>query len=192
MLLGIASLSLLLASPSHAVATPDVAAAPLPFPADDGAALDPQAVRREIDSFRSAQVTLSQAMAIAEGLHAGSTTADISFDGAAFPPVYRVKTVEHDRVWRNAIDATTGAVMGIQAASPLAELDAEDRGNLVVLRGLRHRLSDAVRVAEHTTSGKAISGGLMRERGRLNFVIVVLRGSDLKQVILEPPGARIR
>jgi hypothetical protein len=50
-------------------------------------------------------------------------------------------------------------------------------------------LADAVRVAEQAASGKAISGGLIRERGRLNFAIVVMSGSDLKEVILEPPGA---
>ncbi|MFB9264541.1 PepSY domain-containing protein [Bradyrhizobium erythrophlei] len=149
-------------------------------------------MRRELDSFRAAQVTLSRAMAIAESLHAGSTTADVSFDGAAATPVYRVKTVQEDRVWRHTIDAATGAVMESEAASPLMTLDAEDRSNLIVLKTLRHRLSDAVRVAERTTSGKAISGGLTRERGRLNFVIVVLSGADLKQVILEPPGARRR
>ncbi|WGS02520.1 PepSY domain-containing protein [Bradyrhizobium sp. ISRA443] len=190
-LLAIALLSLPFASPAHAIATMDAAAA-APFQSDDSAQLDAQAVRREIDSFRAAQVSLRQAMAIAEAQHAGSTTADVSFDGGAEPAVYRVKTLQRDRVWQHAINAATGEVMGGEAASPLAMLDDEDRSNLVVLRGLRHRLSDAVRVAEHATSGKAISGGMTRERGRLNFVIVVVSGADLKEVILEPPGARRR
>ena len=68
-------------------------------------------------------------------------------------------------------------------------LDADDRSNLAALRTIRHRLADAIRVAEQAASGKAISGGLIRERGRLNFAIVVMSGSDLKEVILEPPGA---
>ncbi|MBR0757929.1 PepSY domain-containing protein [Bradyrhizobium jicamae] len=187
-----ALLSLPFTAPSGANAISGTVAATLHSPTDEDAGLDAQAVRRELDNFRAAQISLARAMAIAEGLHTGSTTADVSFDGAAAPPVYRIKTVQHDRIWRNAIDAATGAVLDSEAASPLATLDAEDRSNLVVLKALRHRLSDAVRVAEHTTSGKAISGGLTRERGKLSFVIVVLSGADLKQVVLEPPGARGR
>ncbi|XSC46708.1 PepSY domain-containing protein [Bradyrhizobium sp. RDT10] len=128
-------------------------------------------------------------MAIAEALHAGATTADVSFDGAPDSPVYRVKTLHNDRIWQHAIDATTGKIVGGEAALPLKELDAEDRSNLVALKTIRHRLADAVRVAEHAASGKAVSGGLIRERGRLNFAIVVMSGSDLKEVILKPPGA---
>ena len=187
-----ALVSLPFAVPSDANAISGTMAATLHSPSDEDAGLDAQAVRRELDNFRAAQISLARAMAIAEGLHSGSTTADVSFDGTAAPPVYRIKTVQHDRVWHNAIDAATGRVTESEAASPLATLDAEDRSNLVVLKALRHRLSDAVRVAEHSTSGKAISGGLTRERGKLSFVIVVLSGADLKQVILEPPGARGR
>ena len=44
-------------------------------------------------------------------------------------------------------------------------------------------------VAEDNTSGKALSGGLMNEAGKLIFVIVVLSGTNLKQVMLEPPSA---
>jgi hypothetical protein len=69
-------------------------------------------------------------------------------------------------------------------------LDHEDRSNLAALGIIKHRLADAVRVAEKAASGKAISGGLVREGGRLNFAIVVISGDDLKEVLLEPPGAR--
>lgn len=189
-LLAIALAALPFTSPAHALATTDAAAtAPQN---DDSGQLDARAVRRELDNFQAAQISLRKAMAIAERLHAGSTTADVSFDGGSDPAVFRVKTVQRDRVWRHTINAATGQVIDAEAALPLSELDTEDRGNLVVLRALRHRLADAVSVAERATSGKAISGGLTRERGRLNFVIVVVAGSDLKQVILEPPGARLR
>ncbi|WP_245452727.1 PepSY domain-containing protein [Bradyrhizobium sp. C9] len=188
-LLATALLAFPFASPAHAITSSAAAAL---TPQDSDSALDVHAVRRELDSFQSAQISLRKAMAIAEALHSGSITADISFDGASDPAVYRVKTMQQNRIWQHAIDASTGQVVGGEPPSPLASLGAEDRDNLVVLRALRHRLADAVRVAEHTTSGKAISGGLMRERGKLNFVIVVLTGSDLKEVILEPPGARRR
>lgn len=182
-------LSLPLAQPAHAITSSAAAAF---SPQDNDSALDVHAVRRELDSFQAAQISLRKAMAIAEALHSGAITADISFDGATEPAVYRVKTMQQDRIWQHAIDASTGQVVGGEPPSTLASLGAEDRDNLAVLRALRHRLADAVRVAEHTTSGKAISGGLMRERGKLNFVIVVLAGSDLKEVILEPPGVRRR
>ena len=62
--------------------------------------------------FRGSVVSLSQAMAIAEALHAEATTADVSFDGASASPVYRVKTLHNDRIWHHAIDATTGKIVG--------------------------------------------------------------------------------
>lgn len=151
---------------------------------------DRQAVSREIERFRSSPISIRQAMAIAEARHAGATTADVSFDGAASSPVFRVKTLHKDRIWHLAIDAATGAIVGGEAALPVTELGIEDRDNLVALGAIRQRLSDAVRVAEQAASGKAISGGLIREDGRLNFAIVVISGDDLKEVILEPPGAR--
>lgn len=188
-LLATALLALPFATPAYAITSSAAAAL---TPRDSDSALDIHTVRRELDSFQAAQISLRKAMAIAEALHSGAITADISFDGATEPAVYRVKTMQQDRIWQHAIDASTGQVVGGEPPSSLASLGAEDRDNLAVLRALRHRLADAVRVAEHTTSGKAISGGLMRERGKLNFVIVVLTGSDLKEVILEPPGARRR
>jgi hypothetical protein len=181
-----------LPAPVFAIASPTGEPATLRNEAEDNAASDQQAVDRELELFRGSAISLSQAMAIAEGLHAGATTADVSFDGASGSPVYRVKTLHHDRIRQYAINATTGEVVGGEAALPLKELDAEDRSNLAALKTIRHGLADAVRVAEVATSGKAISGGLIRQRSRLNFAIVVVSGSDLKEVILKPPGAARR
>lgn len=187
--LAIVLLAIILPAPIYANASSTGEPASLRDETGDAAASDQQAVNRELALFRGSAVSLSQAMAIAEALHAGATTADVSFDGASDAPVYRVKTLHNDRIWHHAIDATTGKIVGGEAALPLKEVAAEDRSNLVALKTIRHRLADAVRVAEQAASGKAISGGLIRERGRLNFAIVVMSGSDLKEVILEPPGA---
>jgi hypothetical protein len=186
-LLAMVLVAITLPAPVCANAASTDGAASMHREADDGAASDQQSVSRELALFRGSAISMSQAMA--EALHAGATTADVSFDGASGSPVYRVKTLHSDRIRHHAIDATTGEIVGGGAALPLKQLDAEDRNNLVVLRTIRHRLADAVRVAEYAASGKAISGGLIRERGRLNFAIVVMSGSDLKEVILEPPGA---
>jgi peptidase YpeB-like protein len=187
-LLAAALVAVILPAPVYAVASSTGEPASLRNEAEESAASDQQAVNRELVLFRGAAVSMSQAMAIAEALHAGATTADVSFDGASASPVYRVKTLHNDRVWHHAIDAATGKIVGGEAALPLKELDAEDRSNLAALRTIRHRLADAVRVAEQAAAGKAISGGLIRERSRLNFAIVVISGGDLKEVILEPPG----
>jgi uncharacterized membrane protein YkoI len=189
--LALALLSTLVGAPAHAIARSDGAAPAARNEASEGAR-DQEAIDREIERFRGATISLCDAMAIAEARHAGSTTADISFDGTQGTPVYRVKTLHNDRIWRHEVDAATGNIVGGEAAIPLTELDANDRNNLATLKTIRQRLPDAVRVAEHTTAGRAISGGLIRERGRLSFSIVVVSGTDLKEVVLEPPGARGR
>lgn len=190
-LIAIALSALILAAPARAIVTTGTPTA-LHGDTDGDAGADRQAVNREIERFRSSSISINQAMAIAEARHAGATTADVSFDGGSGVPVYRVKTLHNDRIWRHTINAATGELVGGEAALPLTELDLEDRDNLAALGAIRHRLADAVRVAEHAASGKAISGGLVRERGRLNFAIVVISGDDLKEVILEPPGARAK
>ncbi|WP_164939020.1 PepSY domain-containing protein [Bradyrhizobium guangdongense] len=191
-LLAIALSGLLAAAPARAIVSASSTPATLHNETDGDITADRQAISREIERFRSSSISISQAMAIAEARHAGATTADVSFDGGSGVPVYRVKTLHNDRIWRNTINAATGEVMSGEAALPLAELDLEDRSNLAALGTIKHRLADAVRVAEKAASGKAISGGLVRDRGRLNFAIVVISGDDLKEVILEPPGARSR
>ena len=191
-LLAVALSALLVAAPAQAIVSAGGTPTALHGETDGNAEADRQAVSREIERFRSSSISISQAMAIAEARHAGATTADVSFDGASGVPVYRVKTLHNDRIWRHTINATTGELVGGEAALPLAELDLDDRDNLAALGAIRHRLADAVHVAERAASGKAISGGLVRERGRLNFAIVVISGDDLKEVILEPPGARAK
>jgi len=190
-LFAIALPALLLAAPARAIVTTGTPTA-LHSDTDGDAEADRQAVSREIERFRGSPISISQAMAIAESRHVGATTADVSFDGASGVPVYRVKTLHNDRIWRHTINAATGELVGGEAALPLAELDHDDRSNLAALGAIRHRLADAVHVAERAASGKAISGGLVRERGRLNFAIVVISGDNLKEVILEPPGARAK
>jgi hypothetical protein len=191
-LLAIALVAVILPAPVHAIASPTDEPAALRNEAEDDAASGQKAISRELELFRDTAVSLSQAMTIAEALHAGATTADASFDGASESPVYRLKILHDDRIWHHAVDAATGKIVGGEAALPLKELGAEDRSNLAVLKTIRYHLADAVRVAEYAASGKAISGGLIRQRNRLNFAIVVMSGGDLKEVILEPPGVARR
>ena len=146
-LLAITLSAFLLAGPAQAIVTTGTPTA-LQSDSDGDAAADRQALSREIERFRGSSISISQAMAIAEARHAGATTADVSFDGASGVPVYRVKTLHNDRIWRHTINAATGELVGGEAALPLAELDLDDRSNLAALGAIRHRLADAVRVAE--------------------------------------------
>lgn len=73
--------------------------------------------------------------------------------------------------------------------SSMSKLNIEDRFNWIAMPSVRQELADAVFVSADNTSGKAISGGLMNEAGKLIFVIVVLSDTNLKQVMLEPPSS---
>jgi uncharacterized membrane protein YkoI len=185
----VALVSLLVCAPSYAGAAADHMATTAQQQNGNGNGLNEETISRELELFRASQISLRQAPKIADRLHIGSRIVDISFDGGSGSPVYRVKTFQKDQIWEDVIDAKTGQVAGNTTVSYMSELVLEDRLNLLALRSVRQELVDAVLVAEDNTSGKALSGGLMSEAGKLNFVIVVLSGSDLKQVILEPPSA---
>ena len=159
---------------------------------EQGTKSDDLEVAHQIELFRTAQVSLSRAIEIAEQAHAGARTSDVSFDGGSGAPVYKVRTFYDGQLWEHAINASTGEIATDRLISSLKELNAEDRTNIASLSVVDQQLADAVRVAERATSGKAISGGLTRERGKLSFVVIVVSGLDLKQVILEPPRRKGR
>ena len=165
-----------------------------PFePADRGVAAqrdaEDAAFRRLLEQFRTIKISLSQAVAIAEHLHDGSRTADVSFE-ISDPPVYRVRTVKNERIWENVIDANTGSVTEKEISSSLKELDREDLGNIIALKSVQQDLSEAVRIAEKAAAGSALAGGLIKQDGKVNFVIVIASGDSLKEVMLEPPKFR--
>jgi uncharacterized membrane protein YkoI len=143
-------------------------------------------IHRLLEQFRTIKIPLTEAVAIAEHLHGGSRTADVSFELSG-PSVYRVRTVKNERIWENVIDANTGRVTEKEVSSSLRELDREDLGNIVAMKSVNQELSDAVRIAEKAAEGSALAGGLMKQDGKLNFVVVIASGNHLKEVTLEPP-----
>jgi uncharacterized membrane protein YkoI len=147
---------------------------------------DDVAIHRSLEQFRTIKIPLSEAVAIAERLHDGSRTADVNFE-ISDPPIYRVRTVTNQRIWENAIDANTGRVTEKEFSSSLRELDREDLGNIIALESVELELSDAVRIAEKAAEGSALAGGLLKQDGKLNFVVVIASGDRLKEVMLEPP-----
>ena len=55
------------------------------------------------------------------------------------------------------------------------------------MKSVKQELSDAVRIAEKAAEGSALAEGLMKQDGKLNFVVVIASGDRLKEVMLEPP-----
>jgi uncharacterized membrane protein YkoI len=143
-------------------------------------------IRRLLEQFRTIKIPLSQAVAIAEHLHDGSRTADVSFEISG-PPIYRVRTVRNERIWENVIDANTGRVTEKEISSSLRELCREDLGNIIALKSVEQELADAIQIAEKAAEGSALAGGLMQQDGKLNFVVLIANGDRLKEVMLEPP-----
>jgi Predicted membrane protein len=185
----VALISLLICAPSFAGATSNGEIGAAQEQDANGNELTDEGISRELELFRRAEISLRHALKIADSLHPGSRIVDVSFDGGSGASVYRVKTFRQDRIWVDTIDAKTGQVAGNAIVSSMRELNLEDRLNLIAMQSVRQELADAVSVAEDDTSGRALSGGLMSEAGKLNFVIVVLSGTNLKQVLLEPPSA---
>lgn len=144
------------------------------------------ATRRVLEQLSNIQIPLIQAISIAEHLHAGSRTTDISFEISG-PAIYRVRTMKNERIWENVIDASTGNVIQKETTSSLKGLDREDLANIIALKWIKQELSDAVRIAEKAAAGSALAGGLIKQDGKLNFVVVVANGHRLKEVMLEPP-----
>ncbi|MCC8956205.1 PepSY domain-containing protein [Bradyrhizobium sp. Pear77] len=147
---------------------------------------DETVIRRLLEQFRTIKIPLSQAVAIAEHLHDGSKTADVSFEISG-PAIYRVRTVGNERLWENVIDANTGRVTEREVSSSLKELDRENLGKIIALKSVEQELSDAVRIAEQAAAGSALAGGLVKQDDKLNFVVVIASGDRLKEVTLEPP-----
>lgn len=187
--LSVALLTLLICAPTYAGTTLDGEISVAQEQDASGNGLTEEAISRELELFRGAEISLRQALKIAGTLHPGSRIVDVSFDGGSGSPVYRVKTFLQDRIWEDKIDAKTGQVASNATVSSMSELNPEDRFNLIALQSVRQELADAVFVAEDNASGKALSCGLVNEAGKLIFVIVVLSGTNLKQVMLEPPTA---
>ncbi|MGY3447818.1 PepSY domain-containing protein [Bradyrhizobium sp. USDA 4353] len=149
-------------------------------------ALSQETIDRELDRFRRTEVSLHQALRIAEKIHPGSKTADISFEGGLDVPIYKVRTLQSGQIWESDIDGATAKVLNTALFSTVDGLSESDRNSLTALSGVKLKMSDAIKIAERSAAGRAISGGLINKDGKLAFIVVVVSGKDLKQVTLEP------
>ena len=87
----VALISLLICAPSYAGATSDGEIGAAQELDANGNELTDEAISRELELFRGAEVSLRQALKIADSLHPGSRIVDVSFDGGSGSSVYRVK-----------------------------------------------------------------------------------------------------
>src|SRR3981189_1609040 len=96
----VALLSLLICAPSYAGTTlhGEISAAQEQDASSNG--LTDEAISRELELFRGAEISLRQALKIADSLHPGSRIVDVSFDGGSGFSVYRLKTFGQDRLGR--------------------------------------------------------------------------------------------
>ncbi|NEW89753.1 hypothetical protein DU475_21140 [Rhodopseudomonas sp. WA056] len=147
---------------------------------------------QKLDLVRSAPVSLGRALAIAETSHPGTKSLRIETDLAAQGLIYRVRTGRDGQVWESVVSAESGTIVSDRSVPIRVDADDDERFELVALQSVGPGMSDAVMVAERSTRGRAVLGELQVEKGRLKFVVVVLAGDDLKEVVLEPPGARLR
>ena len=58
---------------------------------------------------------------------------------------------------------------------------------MVALKSVEQEPSEAVSIAEKAAAGSALAGSLMKQDGKLNFVVVIGSGDRLKEVMREPP-----
>src|SRR5712664_2998840 len=116
----VALLSLLICAPSYAGATLDGEISAAQEQDASGNGLTDEAISRELELFLGAEVSLRQAVKLADSLHPGSRIVDVSFDGGSGSSVYRVKTFGQDRIWTDTIDAKTGQVTGDTTVSSMS------------------------------------------------------------------------
>ncbi len=174
---------------SMAALVPPGVTADIPEPAgvarNNSAPSDAQKmIRLLFELSRQARVSLRDAIAVAEKRHHGSRTVRIGFDRSA-SPCYRVRTVRDAEIWENNVDAKTGRITGVERAISFQKLGREERPNIKALNHVTQEMSEAVLVAERVAPGMAVGGCLVDDSVTLNFVVLVVTGDRLKQVMLE-------
>ncbi|MEO8321458.1 MAG: PepSY domain-containing protein, partial [Bradyrhizobium sp.] len=70
-----------------------------------------------------------------EKLRAGAAVLDVSFEPKEGQPLYAVRAYANGKVWDGLIDATSGAAVDEGTVIDESALDAEDKAELMALRG---------------------------------------------------------
>jgi uncharacterized membrane protein YkoI len=140
------------------------------------------AILQEIMVFARVPVFIREAITIAKKSTPGIRVIDVSFDGREDNLVYKIKAYRANETWNGTIDASTGKVVGDGTLTPVSSMDVNDKAALDASGTARLDLLDAVKIAEKSTAGKAVSAGLGKTDGKLSFMVVVIADGSLKEV----------
>jgi len=96
-----------------------------------------------------------------------------------------VRTARDAEIWENNVDAKTGRIRGVERVLSFQKLNSEDRTSIKALRHVTQKMSEAVLVAERIVPGTAVGSCLVDDSVTLNFIVLLVTGDRLKQVMLE-------
>jgi uncharacterized membrane protein YkoI len=145
----------------------------------------------KIKLFQHAAVSLSEAIAAAKN-HGAGQLVEVSFEISNGKPVYNVKTYQNNEVWKAAIDAQSGRLVGNGTIVAEDQLDEEDKAEVASLRQASVTLAEAVDTAEKSLGGRAISAELEEANGKVMYEItVVLMGGFAKPAAVDPKTGQL-
>jgi uncharacterized membrane protein YkoI len=135
-------------------------------------------------------LSLKDAIAIAEKHSNGGRIVEASYQGQRRSgPRYGFVAYQNDKIWDGEIDANSGQVVVWELEE--AELDEDDD---VEVRGAGNasvNLRQAVEIAEHSTGGAAITGGMEEEDGQILWEIVVVTEGKAHKVYVDPATGNV-
>lgn len=144
----------------------------------------------EIDAFRQARVSLTQAIEKAEKQGKGKAIS-VDFDTKNNVGLYEVSVVTGETVTRWDIDASNGKVASGDKetlATWLQKLGAGVKPE--ELTGSRTTLTQAVGLAE-AQGGKAIEADVQHNDNRLTYDIKVLNGTDTRTIRIDSSNGQV-
>lgn len=144
----------------------------------------------EIDAFRQARVSLTQAIEKAEKQGKGKAVS-VDFDTKNNVGLYEVSVVSGETVSRWDIDASNGKVASGDKetlATWLQKLGAGVKPE--ELTGSRTTLTQAVGLAE-AQGGKAIEADVQHDDNRLTYDIKVLNGADTRTIRIDSSNGQV-
>lgn len=130
-------------------------------------------------------LSLKDAIAIAEKHASGGRIVEASYQGQRRSgPRYGFVAYQDDEIWDGEIDAKSGQVVVWELEDE--ELDEEDAVEVRGAESASVNLRQAVDIAERSTGGTAITGGMEEEDGRNVWEIVVVTEGKARKIHIDP------
>jgi uncharacterized membrane protein YkoI len=145
----------------------------------------------EAAAIEAARLPVTDIIAAAEKLQAGSIVLDVSFEPKEGQPAYAVRTYANGKVWDGVLDGRSGAAIDHGTVTDESALDAEDKAELAALKGAKITLREAIASAEKANGGRALNAGLEQVRGRAVWEILVQHTTKPQQIHIDPITGKI-